>query len=52
MEISVKELAGLEELTGIVNFHLWKDEMMTFASIYGLEALLKEVILNWIPYCK
>jgi hypothetical protein len=41
MEISVKELAGLEKLTGSANFHLWRDEMMTFFSIYGLESFVK-----------
>jgi hypothetical protein len=41
MEISVKELAGLEKLTGSANFHLWKDKMMTFFSIYGLESFVK-----------
>jgi hypothetical protein len=41
MEISVKELAGLEKLTGSANFHLWKDEMMTFFSIYGLGSFVR-----------
>jgi hypothetical protein len=41
MEISVKELGGLENLTGSANFHLWKDEMMIFFSIYGLESFVK-----------
>jgi hypothetical protein len=41
MEISVKELTGLEKLIGSANFHLWKDEMMTFFSIYGLESFVK-----------
>jgi hypothetical protein len=41
VEISVKDLAGLEKLTDPANFHLWKDEMMTFSSIYGLESFVK-----------
>jgi hypothetical protein len=41
MGISVKELAGLEKLTGSATFHLWKDKMMTFFSIYRLESFVK-----------
>jgi hypothetical protein len=41
MEISVKELAGLEKLTGSANFHFWKGEIVIFFSMYGLQSIVK-----------
>jgi hypothetical protein len=45
LDISIKDLSGLEKFVGQSNFFQWKYEMERFFDIYGYTEILEGVIL-------